>query len=107
MTEDGALWEPILTGYGRMAFVRVNGGARQSCYLSLDEVLREHGALEIYDPIVKTAKVLVAAAEETGRKLDQWLAEDIAAGLDVLGRKVVKVTEDTPDQVMAAGNEPR
>ncbi|AGM13025.1 hypothetical protein PBI_ASTRAEA_60 [Mycobacterium phage Astraea] len=100
ITADGVLWYPVSAGHGgSMAFARVSDvdAGLGPGYLSLNEVLRQHGALEIYDPIVKTAKVLVAAAEETGRKLDQWLAEDIVAGLDVLGWKVVKVTEDTPE----------
>ncbi|QWT30344.1 hypothetical protein OLP41_gp061 [Mycobacterium phage I3] len=99
ITADGVLWVPVHAGYnGPVAFFQVDDDTEiGQRHWSLNEVLESHGAIDLYDPIVETAKVLVAAAEHTGRELDQSVAEDIVVGLDVLGRKVVKVTEDTPD----------
>ncbi|AON96819.1 hypothetical protein BI081_gp068 [Mycobacterium phage Tonenili] len=99
ITADGVLWDAVGVKHGgSMAFVRVSDDAGLGPgYLSLNEVLRQHGALEIYDPIVHTARILVAAAEEVGREMSQSTAEDLVIGLKTLGREIVKVTDDTPE----------
>ncbi|AXQ51662.1 hypothetical protein KHO59_gp048 [Mycobacterium phage Cane17] len=100
ITADGVLWYPVSAEHGgSMAFARVSDvdAGLGPGYLSLNEVLRQHGALEIYDPIVHTARILMAAAEEVGREMSQSTAEDLVVGLKNLGREIVKVTDDTPD----------